>query len=47
MDEITKKFIELIKIMDELGTGEMSVSVDFQNGTKRSVKVIVDDPEED
>lgn len=43
MDALTKALIEVIKVMDETGAAEAEVSIDWQNGDKRKIKVVLDD----
>lgn len=46
MDQLSKHLIEIIKIMDEMAAGSIELSLDFQNGTKRKVKVVIDGDDE-
>lgn len=43
MDELTKTLIQVIRIMDDTGAAEAEVSIDWKNGEKRKIKVIIDD----
>lgn len=47
MDQLTTTLIEVIKIMDETGAAEAEVSIEWKDGRKRKIKVIVDDGAEE